>query len=502
MPKRSISLKWKTMGLLGLALAIVNSGWLLYEYRTSLKDFEARQAADIQRKLGVVKRLLGQSHDRLQRIGNIVPSIMDTLSADSELEQRWTSLQLELELTVLVLVGDQGKLLHRGLPGYGDSLPEEIRQRVHQALESEQPDQFLMCLESCAQYALVPSLGPGGSQRLMLVARDLSDLVLELPVLTGADLAILAPGNRDLNWDGLGLFALSNAPVNEPRLRTLAGQHTLGAMTTGLSHSFDERTFRLMSRPWREFGGIGEGYIVLLEDSSPSLQRISAQTYQSLLGGLAALGIAILFGWLILNRPMNQLRRLAEALPLLAEKAYAPVRQLIGNEHRQRSLPTEIDTLERLAIELTDRLEALENQVDARNLAIAEKVAELRRSQELNEKILANAPILIMMLSSDGRIAKVNEFTCTLLGYGQVELEEKPFLSLLADARQSREAGDVMVDLIAGRRSVFEQTGPVRCVDGDLEQISWMHSRLVAQAGVYILALGLPDRTAAGSRPD
>ena len=124
--------------------------------------------------------------------------------------------------------------------------------------------------------------------------------------------------------------------------------------------------------------------------------------------------------------------------------------------------------------------------------------SELRRSQDLNEKIFATAPIAMLMLSSDGLIVRVNEFTCTLLGYSDTELRDRSFLSLLADARQSREAGNALIDLIAGRRSIYEQSGSVSCINGDQERMTWMHSRVLAQGGVFILALGLPDRSTAG----
>ncbi len=495
MRRAAVSLKWKTIALLGMALMLVNAGMLVEQQRASLSEFAARQDVELQRKSQVLQRLLARSNERLRRIGSIVPSVIDALTSEDDLQSRWTTLQLELDLKALVLLDRQGQELLRGLPSYGQGLPEEINRRIAQALASEMPDQFLYCDDGCAQYALIPSIAAGGEQRLMVVAAGLTDLVLEFPGLTSAELAILAPGPDGLGWRDQHLYAVSNAPQNEPYLRQLSQQYTLAQLSEGRNLILDGRSYHFVTWPWKAFGGIGDGHLLLFQDNTDTLQQIAAQTRRSLLSGLLAMAIAILLGSLILGRPMNQLRRLADALPLLAEKSYARARQLVGTDFHRRRLPTEIDVLEGLTVDLADRLEELERQVENRNLAIAEKVAELRRSQELNEKILSTAPILILMLTGAGRIVQVNDFACALLGYGQVEFEQLSFLDLLADARQSREAGNVLVDLIAGRRSVFEQSGPVRCVDDGRERITWLHTRVVAQGGVFVLSLGLPEKS-------
>ncbi len=495
MRRARISLKWKTIALLGLALMLVNAGMLVEQQRTSLGEFAARQEAELQRKALVVRRLLARSNERLRRVGNIAPNIIDALTSEDDLQARWTTLQLELDLKALVLLDSEGRELLRGLPSFGQTLPGVLQQRITRALGNELPDQFLHCDDGCAQYALIPSIGPAGEERLMVVAAGLTDLILEFPSLTNTELAILAPGPGGLGWRDQHLYAVSNAPQNEPHLKQLSEQFSLAQLVKGRSLTLEGRHYRFVAWPWQTFGGIGDGHLLLFEDNTETLRQIAAQTRHSLLSGLLAMAIAILLGSLILNRPMNQLRRLAEALPLLAEKSYARARALVGSDFRRRRMPTEIDVLEGLTVDLADRLEELERQVENRNLAIAEKVAELRRSQELNEKILSTAPILIMMLTGSGRIVQVNDFACALLGYGQVEFQQLSFLELLADPRQSRETGNVLVDLIAGRRSVFEQSGQVRCVDDGRERITWLHTRVLAQGGVFVLSLGLPEKS-------
>jgi PAS domain S-box-containing protein len=215
--------------------------------------------------------------------------------------------------------------------------------------------------------------------------------------------------------------------------------------------------------------------------------------------GFAALLAALLLLLLILNRPMNQLRKLAAALPLLAAQGYEAARLMIGNPHRQRRHRSEIEVVEEAAVNLSHQLETLERTVDARNRALAEKISELRQASELNEKMFANAPVIILIQGPDNSLLRINEFGTTLLGYSASEMKGRSFPSLMADARQREEAMNVLADVAAGRRQQFEQTGPVLCVDGSLERITWLHTRLSAQSGIYILSLGLPDRSQTGT---
>ncbi|MBI3171581.1 MAG: PAS domain S-box protein, partial [Hydrocarboniphaga effusa] len=214
--------------------------------------------------------------------------------------------------------------------------------------------------------------------------------------------------------------------------------------------------------------------------------------------GLSALLAALLLLLAILNRPMNQLRKLAQTLPMLAQSQYAPVREMIGQAYLAKSTHSEIDVLEQVTVELSRRLEELEQTVAARSQALAASLTELKRANELNDKIFATAPLIFLIQSQDGRVLQINTFGTQLLGYSESEIQNRPFVSLLADARHRQEAGDALTDLIGGRRQRFEQTGPVTCVDGALEQLTWLHTRLAAQSGNYVLSVGLPDKSLEG----
>lgn len=502
-PERRFSLKWKTLGLLGLALAIVHISLVLLDYRDRLQDSVERQQSELDTKLTILKQLLATSAERLHRIGLIVPSIVDALPDEVDIDERWSGLQLELDLQALLLQTSQGELIAKGLPYFGKHPPKRLLQAIDTARAEEKPRSFILCELSCVQYALTPSLDENGAPRLLVAATSLADIVIQFQQLTGADLALITSwpqrGRQSAALaDGNHLVAISNAPLNEQRVRAQAETWNLEALRGGRNFNLGQPSYQASIRTLDDFSGLDGGYFLIFTNIAEELADIQRDFRSSIVIGITALLAGLLLGALILNRPMNQLRELAEALPLLAHKAYDQARDKIATDTVNRRLPTEIEVLQGVATDLTYRLEDLEGLVEARNRALAEKVSELQRSQELNEKIFANAPILMLMLSGDGQVVRVNEFACTLLGYSPAEFAALRFVDLVIDPRKRKEAGNALIDLLSGRRPLFEQSGEVRCVDDGTEAITWLHTRVSAESGIFVLSLGLPDKSETG----
>lgn len=494
---RFFSLKWKTLALLSLVLAAVHLALVLQAYWDEISQFEQRQALAFEERVGVLQKLLAQSESRLQRIGTIVPGVIDTILARAGIEEQWASLQIDLQLEVMQLYRADGSVQLRGVTSWGGPLSPELTERIRQFGAGERPAGFLLCDPNCVQYAVVPVLG-GGERRLMVLGSSLADVVLEFPGLTRAGVALLAaagPGGGSRFWQDYRLEAISDAPTNEPKLRMISEQAPLATLDEGRNLVFGGRHYRFAAWPLESFGGLTSGYVVIFADTTDALRAIRSQVLRQLVAALFGLLAALALLLAVLNRPMNQLRKLAQALPLLARHQYAPAREVIGSQYLQARNHTEIEVLEAVSVDLAEQLERLERTVAARGTALAESLAELKRANELNEKIFATAPMLILIQSGEGRVLQINEFGSQLLGYSPAEVRGMAFLDLLADPRQRDAAAAVLVEVIGGRRALFEQTGPVRCVDGSSERITWLHTRLTSQSGTFVLSVGLADKS-------
>lgn len=501
---RFFSLKWKLLALVSLALAAIHVALVLQGYQDAASQFEARQALEFEARVSVLEKLLVQSELRLQRIAAIVPNVLSAATLrPAAVEEQWAAVQLELQLEVMQLYGADGRLRAGGIAGWGAAPPEPVQAHFARALRSERPLGFILCHPGCAQYALVPALGRGGERLLMLLGTSLADVMLEYPGLSRGALALLIEQPGGAYWGGYRVAALSDAPSNEPKLRALSETATLPQLEQGRGLRFGGRHYRFSARPLSAFGGVTPGYFLIFDDTTEALADIRSQLLRQLGAGLTALLAALAVLLSLMSRPMNQLHRLAEALPLLARKQHEAARRMIGTPDARKRRVSEIEVLQAAALDLSRQLEELEQTVAAHSDGMAGMVAELRRAIELNDKILATAPVVILLLSPDGRLMQINEFGTQLLGYSRSEACGLAFAKLLAEPRQRDEATLALVDIVSGRRSLFEQTSPVRCVDGGVERISWLHTRIDAQSGVFVLSVGLPDKSqepASGAR--
>lgn len=495
--RRFISLKWKTLGWVSLALAAIHVALVLQGYYDAMEQFRSRQALTFESRVTVLGKLLDQSAARLSRIATIIPGVIGVMMPLRDFDERWQAVQLELQLEVMQLYDKDGRVRVDGVPLWRRP-PPVLLERINNALRDERPTGFLLCEPDCIQYVLTPTLGSDGARRLMVLGVSLADVVLDFPGLSGADVALLVPrtdASAPGYWQHYRLAAISDAPRNEPKVRALVEQAPLTSIEQGAGLAFSGRNYRFYAQPLGTFGSLTQGYFLVFGDTTEALSDIRGQVQRQLLAGLTALLAALALLLSILNRPMNQLRKLAQTLPMLAQSQYQPVRDVIGQAWAKKRSHTEIDVLEEVSVDLSRRLEELEKTVAARTQAVAEKVAELKRANELNEKIFATAPMIFLIQSQDGRVMQINSFGSQLLGYSETEMEGLPFVSLLADARHRTETSDRMADILGGRRPLFEQTGPVKCVDGSLERITWLHTRLAAQSGNYVLSVGLPDKS-------
>lgn len=498
--RRFISLKWKTLALVSLVLAAVHLGLVFQGYYDEIRQFEARQTLAFESRIQVMQKLFDQSSERLSRIATIVPGVINAIATPGAMQAQWEAVQVELQLEVMQLYGRDGAVRIPGLPLWRGAPPAALTERISQALREERPASFLLCDPTCVQYGLTPIVGSSGEHQLMVLGVSLADVVLAYPGLAGADVALLVERGVDgmSYWKRYRLVAISDAPNNEPKLRTLTERVVPEDVEQGHSLEYGGRQYRFHARRLESFGSLTPGYVLIFDDITDALAGIRSQLQRQLLVGLTALLAALALLLSVLNRPMNQLRKLAQALPMLAQQQYRPVRDMVGTGYQRKLAHSEIDVLEEAAVDLSRTLEQLEKTVAARNDALAAKVAELKRANELNEKIFATAPVIFLIQGNDGRVLQMNEFGSQLLGYSESEIKNLPFLQLLADARQRQHAGDVLTDVLGGRRALFEQTGPVHCVDGSLERVTWLHTRLPAEGGDYLLSVGVPDKALPG----
>ncbi|SDJ84729.1 GGDEF domain-containing protein [Microbulbifer yueqingensis] len=255
-------------------------------------------------------------------------------------------------------------------------------EQVGELIASGETRERFYCVQTCVQ-SLVMGITAGDlSERYVLqVDRSLADELLSFHQITGSDIGILSPIDREQAAPGTHLpqwrrsvLALTSRERLMPLLREVAtqGQRMPGAGFSG-SYDFSYGSFDVKTIPLVEEDPDGAQFVII-DDVSGQVRHIEDSI--KLLLWFSAIGavtfIVALIG--LLWRPIFRLRRLAEALPLLSDGNFDEARRLINPVNKPRSHFDEIDVLDYTGLAVCDQLEVMK-EIVAQNTAELEHIA-------------------------------------------------------------------------------------------------------------------------------
>ncbi|WP_026596214.1 bifunctional diguanylate cyclase/phosphodiesterase [Methylohalobius crimeensis] len=508
---RFVSLHWK--GFFHLSLLIValtaTFGFLNYFYLREQfnEQLQVRFVTMEQEMRGLLKR----SADRLQRLGSVVAMSMDysriSPASDAELLpkeslSRLTTIRYELDLQSIQLFDDGGRFVWQWPQSESPRLSvSEIAPFVIRVREREAPSALLTCYKECVLRALVPVLSKGQNAGVVGLTQSIADLVLDFRAVTGTDIGIfvLEEGqkNSPQTWPGRNV-ALTNRETLRPFLTYLATQYTNpDKLGKGVFVQWHKSIYALHQIPLRELIEAPNGRVILVSDVTDAFSRIHRSTMSVLLqaGAIAVIGELMLL--LLIRAPTRRLKRLANTLPLLARGRYIDARASLLARHRRINLYDEIDVLDETATTLSHQLES-----QAEALAI--KNRELSDERDFVRGLLNAAHVIIVTQTQNGIIKTINEQGVKLTGSSPAEICGKSFSSLL---HYEDSADDVLawMQQRPGEGDVrFQHETELRCRDGTLRNIVWVHTRLrethASQIAVLSVGLDVTDRVRAEER--
>jgi len=327
---------------------------------------------------------------------------------------------------------------------------------------------LLACEGACRAQLLFPLVGadsPPGRHRLLIQG----------PVLS------LVPGSfRSLH---LALLELP-ASMQAPSLHRIAGVAAGDPVLASLSQSWQERGaphagdhFALNGRhfdaallPLPGATWVGPDHLLVASEISARLlsQRLALREQLFLaLAALAAIGALLVS---LLWQPIERLRRIVAALPLLGQRRYLQARSTLDREPKRPWLYDELDELDATAVDLSLRLEVLQEDVEQRSAA-------LQHERDFIARLLDTARVFIATLDRQGRILRVNDFGLRLSGYGLRDLVGHRLAEHLgAGDRDAFQAG--LAPLLAGEGRAFSHECQLLCRDGTQRALAFFHSRL------------------------
>jgi diguanylate cyclase (GGDEF)-like protein len=405
-PTLSLSLRWKTLIALSIALVIINASLALIADYQFFRQFEFQQVSVRERQEQLFRALVKERKQEMSKLAGLVRPLLEqgegSLSTPQDLfkgtlENIGTELSGEWDVHPIFWMDADGSA-SRSWPTEDLAMPSALVTKIMQAPErSLAPIEAILCTPECYQYVVTPLLSQGIFGGNLIFSRSLADAILAFNALTGADTAI----SHDDNLDTLGgrsdarFPALTNPEHTFPILQAAAALTDLGALAEPVYVQHGAKWFEVF-----RISSLAPGIDALVvNDTSEQRKAINkARTASILIGafGLILSGALLL---LIIKGPLYRLRDLATVLPLLADNRYADLRGQLPRRRKRLMLRDEIDLITDTVGNLTDRMELLQRdreQAEARLVWLADhdpltQLYNRRRFNDDFERILDQA---------------------------------------------------------------------------------------------------------------
>lgn len=375
-----LSLRWRLLLQSGFVLAgllasllWLGRGQMLEQYTELREDIRAQQER-------LLDTLLRTTADGLVAMGDPVSALIGMQepyvtreNVEKKLGENEGTLALEFGLAGLWIYEETGLLASKLFFQEGDAEQDWLIAKAKASLSQELPLADLRCTPDCWLTVFTPLLGGDRQARVLVMARPIGQMVIDLARVSGADVLFLAPSGSYAEAWGYRIAAatelgqsqdwLLEAQEQVPRL--VANQEYMINMD---GHSYE---VRLISEGWQEAGH----HWLLISDVTEARAGIKRDVF--ILSALMALVVVALTAaiYLVLHRPTRDALKVASALPVLAERDYPAVRRILG---KAGSLPRdEIDWLRSLTLRLTDDLETIEKRLNQQSEELVERNAEL-----------------------------------------------------------------------------------------------------------------------------
>ncbi|HYN79592.1 MAG TPA: EAL domain-containing protein [Lamprocystis sp. (in: g-proteobacteria)] len=380
---QSLSLRWQALIALSVTLLLVNGALAFVAYRQSLAQFELQQSSLRANQVRQLRGLLANNFEEMTRLVSVVRTLGPRASADPPhpprtavpegapefgaqlgqgLESQGAVLGLEWDIRSVYWIDPRGGLAVAWPPTVGAPDPEVLAD-----LTSGQDGvvELLTCRPDCVQFIAAPQLWDGHPAGTLVLGRSLAGALLAFNALTGAEVALFTGGAAGPEGPGaaVGYPAMTHPGYAEPIIRALAPD--LAALPAA-----DDRAslpvLGVLGDAWFEIFRVPDlapGVSALIvNEVTPERQAIQVATRISVLLNVAGLILSGSLLFWVVQSAVGRLRRIAAALPLLAENRYAQLRASLPQVGGRLTPTDELDRLTETAHSLTNRMEVLQRE--------------------------------------------------------------------------------------------------------------------------------------------
>ena len=382
--KKTVSLSYKVLAIMLLAIMFVCSLVVaLLLYQSASQEQQLNQAI-LSRDVTRYHQLTTLLNDRLSvwvegiRYINDTPPRNTTELVDT-FRRAEDFLLLQWDVSNLWVIDNQQQLVYQ----QGEYLPDDILAMVEQTFVEARPIASVHCHVICEQIVSIPVMINRQTTNVVVMSTSLQELLALLSEATrGASQSDLVLVKHSIGGTSQSDRYFINSMVSEQQERFMrdilaaipASARKSTLITDGYEVKVKERAYLVTLLPLYQHESNGH-YLMFTHDIHERKQAYRSQNRIIFFGGVGLVLTFVLCMFVLLRRYAHKLSALSNMLPLLAQKRFEEFKlQQKRSFSRKKWLLDELDTLGEAAVELSDKLESLDQQMTV-NTAKLEKMA-------------------------------------------------------------------------------------------------------------------------------
>lgn len=503
-----LSLRWKIIAPLSLVLVAVSASLSYINYDNQRSEVEAVRASSEARSERAAAEVVTQLGNQLETLANLIPNLSDVHEAlvlgdsaalQEHYQRYWSTLHFNSNLEQVLFFKPDGALISSWREDGAREVSPTLTALAKRVTQQEQPQRLMVCNGTCLYYYFVPVLDNGRSVAAVAVAASLADAVLAFRHMTDTDIAIVAPYSALPRTD----LKQARIPVLKRRVLAISGgagsiamlqQIQPGTTKTQkhMSAQYQNRQYEILPVALPNIAMTGNASMLIMFDRTNDLRHLDNVARRSIVVGLTGLIISELMLLALLWLPMRRFTHITQTLPLLGQRQFDAAREQLARIGTQK-IPDELDMFHASTLELTDKLEDLQTRDTAHADELSKLVRQLSRERDFISGLLDTAQMLIITQDGQGRILMANAYVLALTGYDYVDLHGAPMSVYFSLPEQAHTLRQQISGLLHSDGASLRQESPLRCRNGEIRDIVWIHSALAGEnpEDAAILSVGL-----------
>jgi diguanylate cyclase (GGDEF)-like protein len=504
---RFYSLVWKTVLAVSFATLVASASVYVFGKITLDKNYAQERLRARQLYEHAYHSILQRSRLNDITISWLIPAFLDPLISPEEalikinelIEKNWFKIG-QSDIESAYLLSREGELIGKwGVTVVDIDIFSEL---FNQVVEKEQPVDQILCGYMCTHIYVSPFLHNGKFIGIFIFAIDLAETVIQMHGITGADVGILVKNTNIIDTRlpyldkmSSSVVALTGYERNVPLLIALMDEPNIDQINNGLIFKYDQKSYELLTIPFIK--GNESAALIIIDDISNELTDVQKAATLYAVNGLLSLLLSGGIILLLMIGPTRRLRILISVLPLIAEKRYQQVKDLLPKRVKHTFFKDEINVLDEATHNLMVTLKALDVEVEKRTEHLSEKTAELQKEKNFVSNILNTAQVIIMTLDDNGRIISLNKYGENLIGLNSYATRDSLFTNLISDTFDIEEISIAINKLSENQIESYHYECTISSAINNKLFISWYFTRINSPdntSEILVVGLDLTER--------